>query len=294
MFAAAHLVDLAANDDLDDLMFLPQQTYNRLCGPAPARKRVVVLGTGWGALSFARKLDPMVFDVTIVSPRNYFFYTPLLAGVTTSTVKAHSVLEAVRQTNPMPYAKFLQAECTGLNAAANEVTCQDSETTLNIPYDHLVIAVGAQPNTFGIPGVEEHAMFLKELDQGMAVRQRILDRLERAVIAHSAGQTDEVKRLLTIAVVGGGPTGVEFAAEVADFVNSDVKRSFPMVSEHLKVTLVEAQVDLLSMFDKSIGDHVKKHLESVGVSVRTQTMVKRVDDVAINLKTTTGESETMG
>eukprot|EP00928_Gymnodinium_smaydae_P051733 TRINITY_DN3534_c0_g2_i1.p1 TRINITY_DN3534_c0_g2~~TRINITY_DN3534_c0_g2_i1.p1 ORF type:complete len:569 (-),score=72.59 TRINITY_DN3534_c0_g2_i1:326-2032(-) len=294
LWAAAHVVDLAVNDDFDDLVHLPKTTYTHLCGPAPNRKRVVVLGSGWGALSFVRKLDPMRFDVTIVSPRNYFFYTPLLAGVTTSTVKAHSVLEAVRQTKPLPYATFLQAECTNLDAAAKTIECQDNGLSLNVPYDHLVVAVGTQPNTFGIPGVKENAMFLKELDHGLAVRQRILNRLERAVVAHAAGRPDEVRRLLTVAVVGGGPTGVEFAAEVADLINSDVKRSFPTVADQLNVTLVEAQSELLGMFEKSIGEHVRDHLVKVGVKVLTQTMVKSVDEQSITLKTSSGETETFG
>jgi len=243
----------------------------------------VVLGSGWGALSFVRKLDPMVFDVTIISARPYFFYTPLLAGVTTGTVKAHSVLEAVRQTSPMPRATLLTAECTGVDKDAKLLECKDAETTLQISYDHLVIAVGAQPNTFGIPGIEDHAMFLKELPHATAVRQRILQRLEQATIAHLAGRPEEVERLLSIAVVGGGPTGVEFAAEMADFINTDVKHSFPQIGDKLKVTLVEALPELLPMFDLAIGQHVKKHLSSVGVDVRTSTMVQSVDDKTIHL-----------
>jgi len=293
MFAAAHVVDLAVNDDLDDLGTLPRHFWNRVRGPAESRKRVVVLGSGWGALSFVRKLDPMEFDVTIVAPRSYFFYTPMLAGVTTGTVKAHSVLEAVRQTAPMPHATYVQAECTGVDAEAKLLLCQDSETRLDVPYDHLVVAVGAQPNTFGIPGVQEHAMFLKELDHGLAVRQRILGQMERANIAHLAGRPEEVRKLLSIAVVGGGPTGVEFAAEVADFINSDMKRSFPDVADNLQVTLVEALPQLLPMFDKSIGESVKAHLSSVGVNVRTETMVKNVDGKVLSLGAKSGEEEQM-
>jgi len=217
----------------------------------------------------------------------------LLAGVTTSTVKAHSVLEAVRQTKPMPYANFLKAECTSLDPTKKLISCEGHGISVDLPYDHLVCAVGAQPNTFGIPGVQENAMFLKELDHGLSVRHRILDRLERAMIEHTAGRMDEVRRLLSIVVVGGGPTGVEFAAEVADLMNSDLKRSFPVVADQIRLTLVEAQSELLTMFQKSICEHVKQHLESVGVTVRTQTMVKSVDDVSINLNTTAGDSETM-
>lgn len=300
MFAAAHVVDLAANKDFDDLTTLPRWTYNQLRGPAQSRKKVVVLGTGWGALSFVRKLDPMEFDITIVAPRNYFFYTPMLAGVTTGTVKAASVLEAVRQTSPMPHARYLQAECTGVDPDSKLLHCDHGvnyettyETRLDVPYDHLVIAVGAQPNTFGIPGVQDHAMFLKELDHGMAVKTRILQQLERANIAQIAGRVEEVEKLLSVAVVGGGPTGVEFAAEVADFINTDVRRSFPSIADKMKVTLIEALPQLLPMFDKSIGDNVKQHLDKEGVNVLTETMVKNVDSQAISLGSKSGDERQM-
>jgi NADH:ubiquinone reductase (non-electrogenic) len=293
MLAAAHVADLAVNNDLDDLTGLPRSTWNRMCGPAPNRKRVVVLGSGWGALSMVRKLDPMVYDVVIVSPRTYFFYTPLLAGVTTGTVKAHSVLEPVRQTTPMPHATFMKAECTDINVENKTLGLQDAETKIEVPYDHLVIAVGTQPNTFGIAGVQENALFLKELNHGTEVRKKLLERLEQASIAQKAGNNEDVDRLLTVAVVGGGPTGVEFCAELADFISTDIKRSFPNVAHKMKVHLVEALPGLLSMFDPKIGEHVTKHLVSVGVDVKTETMVKGVDGTTITLGKKSGSTSTL-
>jgi len=284
---------LAANKDMDDLTTLPSFVWNRIAGPISERKRVVVLGSGWAALSMARKLDPMIFDVTSISPRNHFFYTPLLTGVTTGTVKAHSVLEAVRQTSPMPHARYLKAECTGIDVEGRLLQCADDETVLDIPYDHLVVAVGAQPNTFGIEGVLENAMFLKEVRHALAVRQKILERLEQATIAFWAGRHDDVSRLLSIAVVGGGPTGVEFAAELADFIKSDVKKAFPAVQEKLKVTLIEALPGILPMFSEHIGKHVTEHLNSVGVDVRAATTVKGVDSSTITLTKKCGGVDTL-
>jgi NADH:ubiquinone reductase (non-electrogenic) len=296
VLGAAHVADLAVNDDLDDLTALPRRLKNRLAGPREERKKVVVLGSGWGALSLLRKLDPMVFDVTIVSPRNYFFYTPMLAGVSSSTVKSHSVLEAIRQTAPMPHATYVQAECTGVDPEKRLLKCSGigaDHSNLEISYDHLVVGVGAKPNTFGIPGVQEHAMFLKELDHGLKVRQRILERLEQAEIARMAGDHDKVKQLLTMVVVGGGPTGVEFAAEIADFVHNDLKISFPHVWDKLQINLVEALPGLLPMFEDSVGTHVKKHLSNVGIKVHTETMVKQVDQSRVMLKKKSGDIETM-
>jgi NADH:ubiquinone reductase (non-electrogenic) len=158
------------------------------------------------------------------------------------------------------------------------------EFRLDIDYDHLVIAVGTAPNTFGIPGVQEHAMFLKELPHGVKVRQEILQRLEQATLAHVADRDEDVRRLLSVAIVGGGPTGVEFAAEMADWIRSDLKISFPNVADRLKITLIEALPAILPMFEKPISDNVKQHLASLGVEVRTETMVKGVDNESITLE----------
>jgi len=193
----------------------------------------------------------------------------------------------------MPHARFLKAECSGIDVEAKLLRCADQETLLDVPYDHLVVAVGAQPNTFGIPGVQENAMFLKELKHGLAVRERILDRLEHATIAFWAGRHEDVSRLLSIAVVGGGPTGVEFAAELADFVNTDVKKSFPKVADKIKISLIEALPGLLPMFTQDIGEHVRKHLEKFGVDVLTETMVKEADGTTITLKKKGGEMDTL-
>lgn len=126
-------------------------------------------------------------------------------------------------------------------------------------------------------------MFLKELNDGTKVRKRLLERLEQASNAHRAGRPEEVKRLLSVAIVGGGPTGVEFAAELADFINTDVRKSFPTVASEFRVSLIEALPGILPMFDKEIGQQVKDHLKSAGVEVNTETMVKGVNDTAITL-----------
>jgi NADH:ubiquinone reductase (non-electrogenic) len=293
MFATAHVVDMVANDDLDDITTLPIWAWNRMCGPRNDRKRVVILGSGWGALAFARKLDPMLYDVTIISERSYFFYTPLLAGVTTGSVKAHSIVEPIRQTHPMPHATYINAECTGVDPEKKTLQCNNQGMDLDMHYDHLVVACGAQPNTFGIPGVQEHAFFLKELRHGLAVRKQILNRLEQAMIAHLAGRDEEVRKLLSITIVGGGPTGVELAAELVDYIESELKVSFPKVADRLKITLVEAMPAVLSMFDRSISEHVKQHLVNLGVEVCTETAVKSVDSNSITMQTKSGDTSTL-
>ena len=162
---------------------------------------------------------------------------------------------------------------------------QDKLGVHELPYDHLVIGVGAEPNTFNIPGVKENAFFMKELPDAMKLRRKILDTLELASSAKLAGRDDQVKDLLTFVIVGGGPTGVEFAAEFSDFVNSDVQRLYEgLRNDPVKITLVEAFPNILNVFKKDIGQKVEEKLKERGVDVLTNTMVTGATKDSVTLK----------
>lgn len=211
------------------------------------KTRVVVLGTGWGAVPLLKHLDPRKYEVICVSPRNYFLMTPLLPSVSVGTVETRTVIESIRSLVG-PHVKYVEAHCVDVDPNAKIITCngeggnpvsrgddvkiffvpsqkapggassrqiKDSARTrpqFEMKYDVLVVAVGSDNNTFNIPGVEEHAHFLKEILDARRIRSAISDAFESASVP---GQTDEErKRLLHFVIVGGGPTGVEFAAEV--------------------------------------------------------------------------------
>jgi len=250
---------------------------------------VVVLGTGWGAIGAVKKIDTSEFDVTVVSPRPFFFYTPLLCGSTVGTVSTRAIIESIRES--ITGIHYVRASCEGVDLEQKKVICSDSGTNAKVAvdYDHLVVAVGAQPNTFGIPGVDKHGMFLKEISHAVAVRKRLLNCFESAALAYRAGDIDNVKRLLHFVVVGGGPTGVEFSAELSDFLRNDVDPHFPEVKKYCKVSLLEALPGILTMFDKSVGQYVSGHLLKNGVQVRTKTMVKNVEETNVTVKTEGGE-----
>jgi len=139
----------------------------------PTKPKVVVLGTGWGALSFLQHLDEDDITLTIVSPRSFFFYTPLLAGTAVGTVSNRSIVEPIRwyfNRSGHSGASFLQATCEEVDLTKKTVTCTDIRgERVTVPYDYLVVSVGAEPATFGIPGVKEHATFMKEVEDGMKV-----------------------------------------------------------------------------------------------------------------------------
>eukprot|EP00440_Ansanella_granifera_P061822 gb/GFBE01067024.1/.p1 GENE.gb/GFBE01067024.1/~~gb/GFBE01067024.1/.p1 ORF type:complete len:504 (+),score=133.20 gb/GFBE01067024.1/:1-1512(+) len=282
-YGGVKLTHMWINDDLDDVTYSVNRMYYKATRKEQERKKVVVLGSGWGALAFVRKLDPAEFQVTVLSPRPFFFYTPLLVGSTTGVVSPGAIIEPIRDN--APDCDFLRVSCKDVDLENRKVFC-DGDVTLD--YDHLVVAVGAQPNTFGIPGVDKYGKFLKEIEHGRQVRKDMLDIIERADVALAAGNLDKVKQLLNFVVVGGGPTGVEFCGELSDFLHQDLVRRYPKIAEHFKVTLVEALPGLLTMFHKSVGGYVQDHLVNQGVDIKLNSMVKEVKEDSVQLKTKEG------
>jgi NADH:ubiquinone reductase (non-electrogenic) len=264
------------------------------------RERIVVLGTGWASVGFLARIDPTRYEVICISPRNYFLMTPLLPSVTVGTIEPRTVVESVRTL--FPWVKFVEAECSGVDPKAKTLTLctktngdsksssrvvQDSAKSrpdFTMAYDKLVVAVGAENNTFNTPGVHQHAHFLKEIADARRIRSAITDAFESAA---NPGQTDEERRrLLNFVVVGGGPTGVEFAAELADLVHEDLKHSFPQLKGMVTIRLVEAMETVLSMFDKKISDYTVEHFKTEKIEVLANTFVKGVhsDHVMIQKK----------
>ena len=126
-------------------------------------------------------------------------------------------------------------------------------------YDILVVAVGATSNTFNTPGVEENCHFLKEVEDAQKIRNVVIDLVETASIP---GQSkDEIQRLLHFVVVGGGPTGVEFAAEVRDFVREDVAKIYPRIRDQVTVTLVQSQDHVLNTYDQQISNYTEERFK---------------------------------
>lgn len=308
------------------------------------KKRVVVLGSGWAALSFIQQLDRDIVDVTVISPRAFFFYTPLLAGTATGTVSASSIIEPIRWYCPAPIAhiansastssdnasvekkrkinngnfglpqNFINAECTSVDVVHKTVTCSETRTvtdsnaaiqdgdmsssrSITLRYDFLVVAVGAEPATFNIPGVREYALFMKEIEDGIRVKQRILKQLEHANYLMSANRPkNEIQASLRWFVVGGGPTGVELTAELNDFIIDDVSKHYPHLVPFMSVTLLEGTGRILGMLDAKTAEYAHKVLETggrqsggvtkgySGASVAVNALVSSITDSHITYK----------
>lgn len=235
---------------------------------------VVVLGCGFAAFSFLKKIDLKSYRVVLVSPRNHFLFTPLLPSSTVGTVEFRSIIEPVRVARPE--IEFYQAFCTGIDVKAKTIRCEgvSDGKVFQHSYDTLVIAVGAVSNTFGIPGVERHALFLREVAHARAIRQKIIDCFERA--AHPGLEPAEKRRLLHFVVVGGGPTGVEFAAEMADFLEQDLRRWYPSIVDEFQITLLEATDQILNTFDARLGAYTLRLFKRQRIEVKRGVPVREV------------------
>ncbi|KAG0588080.1 hypothetical protein KC19_2G214500 [Ceratodon purpureus] len=250
------------------------------------KPRIVVLGSGWAACRLLKDLNTHIYDVVCISPRNHMVFTPLLASTCVGTLEFRSVAEPVRTIQPAlarnPDSYYFLAKCTDIDTSNREVHCESviNEHTGNsggdkfrVAYDKLVIATGAEATTFGIKGVHENAIFLRDVKNAMDIRSKLMLNL---ALCEIPGKTlEEKKRLLHCVVVGGGPTGVEFSGELSDFIIHDVHRKFSHMKDLIHVTLIEA-ADILSSFDVRLREYATNQLTKSGVDL-VRGMVKHVD-----------------
>lgn len=257
----------------------------------PQRKKVVVLGTGWGGTTFLRNLDSRLYDVQVISPRNYFAFTPLLPSVTSGTVEPRSIVEPIRRILEKKGGeiKFWEAECFKIDPQNKKIHCRsnigtnlDGNGEFLADYDYLVVAVGARTNTFNTPGVVENCHFLKEVEDAQKIRRSVMDCFERASLPFL--DEEERKKNLHFVVVGGGPTGVEFAASLHDFVTEDLSKLYPSIQHLVKISLIEAADHILTMFDKRITNFAEDKFGRDGIDVKTGYKVVKVSKDAITMQ----------
>ncbi|KAL8388498.1 hypothetical protein RB595_009206 [Gaeumannomyces hyphopodioides] len=260
--------------------------------PDPSRKTLVILGTGWGSVSLLKNLDVENYNVVVISPRNYFLFTPLLPSCTTGTIEHRSIMEPIRTIlrNKKARVKYYEAEASSIDPERKVVKIVDSSEVkgdvsgTEVPYDMLVVGVGAENATFGIPGVREHSCFLKEIGDAQFIRKKIMDCVETAAFKDQT--PEEIDRLLSVVVVGGGPTGVEFAGELADFFEEDIRKLIPEISDRFRVTLVEALPSVLPSFSKQLIEYTESTLKEEKIQIETKTMVQKVTDKTVEATTT--------
>ncbi|HEX7265412.1 MAG TPA: NAD(P)/FAD-dependent oxidoreductase [Candidatus Dormibacteraeota bacterium] len=242
------------------------------------RPRVVIAGAGFAGLTCARGLKDAPVDVVLIDRNNYHLFTPLLYQVASSVLDPGEIARPVRQLiRPLRNADFLLAEVTGADFDKRHLLTDHGE----IPYDYLVLATGSQSDYFGNASLARYAFGLKNLDEGLAIRNRILMRFEE-----SRWTDDREKRrsLLTFAVVGGGPTGVEMAGALSELISLVLRKDYRDLDLGLvKVVLLEAGGSLLGTFAPPLREAARRSLEKKGVEVLLRAKVEDVTSGSIRL-----------
>ncbi len=223
---------------------------------------MVVVGAGFAGITAAKGLRRLPVRAVIVDRNNFHTFTPLLYQVASALLDPAEVAHPIRGiTRSIRNLEVRLATVTAVDL--------DSRTVITdvepLPYDFLILATGSETNYFGIAGLVENANGLKDLDQAMALRNEVLARFEEA-----AWTSDERRRrnLLTFAVVGGGPTGVEFAGALSELINGPLSRDFPAVQMHeTRILLIEAEPHLLTAFDPRLRESARRTLTRRGVEV---------------------------
>lgn len=251
--------------------------------PAPSdRPRLLVLGCGFAGFSLLYRLKKSSWDATLLTPRNYFLFTPLLPSAIAGTVEFRSILEPARRR--LRGVRVIEGTAESVDWNARQVSCVGAVggERFALDWDYLVIAVGATVADFGIPGVTENTIKLYTVEDARAIRRGILEQFARAEIP---GLTPEqIRERLTFVIIGGGPTGVEAAAEINDLLEEELTADYPELAPHARVVVIEALSRLLTSFDEALGDYTTRHFGREGIDVRIGVRVQAIEPNAVLLE----------
>lgn len=239
---------------------------------------VVIVGGGFGGLAAARALAHSPVRITLVDRRNHHLFQPLLYQVAMAGLSPAEIATPIRSVlRGQANVTVLLAEVTGIDLAHHRVALAGGE----LAFDYLVFAAGAQNHYFGHEGWRDHAPGLKSLDDALEIRKRVLLAFERAERAPDGPERD---RLLTFAVIGGGPTGVELAGAVAELARTVLANEFRQIDTvKTRVVLVEMAPRILSAFSEATSQAAVEQLTSMGVEVRTGVSVSNIDACGLDV-----------
>jgi NADH dehydrogenase len=242
------------------------------------KPRIVIIGAGFGGLWVARRLANKPVDVTVVDRNNYHTFLALLYQVAAAELEAEDIAYPVRSI----FWNFANVEFTMAHVLRidpkNKIIETDSGT---ISFDYLILATGSITHSFGLPGVETHAYYLKTLEEAVVLKNHIICRFERA-----ARETIEEKRksLLTFVIVGGGATGVEYTGALSELIHGPLVRDFKTIDFNtVRIVLLEASDRLVSTMPETVSAYTAERLKKMGVEVRLGATVVEVSETGVLL-----------
>jgi NADH dehydrogenase len=243
------------------------------------RRRVVVVGGGFGGLELTRELADAPVHVTLIDRSNHHLFQPLLYQVAMAGLAPAEIAVPIRSVlRNQSNARVLLAEVTGVDLETRQVQSREAAP---LEYDYLVLATGARNGYFGHDDWQAVAPGLKDLDDAVEIRRRVLLAFEAA-----EREPDPIaqRRNLTFVVIGGGPTGVELAGAIAELATFVLARDFRLINaDATRVILIEAGERILPAFTPDLSEHARQSLCNMGVEVRTGFSVSGIDAQGVNL-----------
>ena len=251
-----------------------------------SKQSIVVIGSGWSGFNFAEKISLKKYNVTVISPIRTIQYTPLLASAATGMFDFRMAEEPVRRRNK-PELRFHLAEVTDIDFRRRMVFCSPitpnyQANDYQLSYDKIVVAPGCGIQTFGTPGADVHALFLRTTNDARVIQQRLLQMIDAATLP---GISDERQReILSIRVVGAGAIGIEATAELHDLWWDDMRFLCPQLEGKLSISIHDIAETVLSTFDESLSSYALSSLKDKKVKIYTGSHIERVEAECIYTK----------
>ncbi|KAG0140668.1 hypothetical protein CROQUDRAFT_664901 [Cronartium quercuum f. sp. fusiforme G11] len=246
------------------------------------KPKLVIVGGGWGGVGVINSLNPDQYHVVVIAPENYNLFTPLLPSATVGTVETRSLVEPLRKIIARVRGHYLQGYAVDLDLSNRLIEVQPTDASREpfyVPYDKLVIAVGSVSNTHGVPGLE-HCSQLKTIGDVREIRAKIINNLETANLP--TVDEEERKRLLSIVVCGGGPTGVEFASELYDMINEDMLKYFPRIlGREVSIHLIQSRDHILNTYSEKISEFAEKRFSKAEIDTVLTARVKEITPTSV-------------
>lgn len=244
--------------------------------------RVLILGGGFAGFNAAKHLCELTegredVGVMVIARENYLTFWPMVPSVVASDVGVRNIAQPLRRSLIHMGASFRRATVESVDLENQVVTADSHEFT----YDHLVLALGAQPSFFGIPGVEEHAISMRSIPDAVDVRNRVLERFEEATL--DRGDIDESK--LTFTVIGAGATGTETAAQLHVLIHEILGPEYPSINPNrFRIFLLDALPHILPELDPGLRRVARGQLAARNIEVMTEAMAEEITDNCVKLK----------
>src|SRR5918994_912392 len=245
--------------------------------------KVLVVGGGFGGYTAATDLCKLVgkrddVGVLVIARDNFFTFWPMVPGIVSSDIDARNVAQPLRRALILAGASFRRAKVKGVDTNKKVV---EADGGLEFPYDQLIISLGGQPNFFGIPGVEEHSMTMRGVEDAVRLRNRVIERFEEVSLIR-----DEVpESKLTFVVIGGGATGVEVASEIHTLVHENLAPDYPNIDPYrVRIYLIEALPNILPELDPALRRAARARMVNQRIEVRTNAMAEQITEDCVKLK----------